>query len=395
MRAACCITTLGVVALLASAPNGAEATSGGATSPPPSEDAPSVRDLVNPQPAGEDLQSSPFARVWSYARLYSQDENPLLQELSLSGRFQLDYAWIPRADFDTSNVRRLRLGGKARVFESLTVHIEADLAQDDDPNFDRLTDGYIAWTRDRAFELTMGKQSAPFTMDGSTSSSRLLTMDRSNLANNIWFTEEYFPGVSVAGDAEPWVYHLGVYASGNTSWFNGSSFALGTIGYDFAEAFDAREALLAFDYVYNDLHRGDTFTADLEQVFSLHLKLDESAWGARADVSGALGGLEQSDLLGATILSFYDFTEKVQAVARYTWIRSDRENGVRFARYESRVVEGRGDLYQEAYFGVNYYFYGHRLKLQSGVDFADMRDVAGDGGAYHGWGWTTGVRAWW
>ena len=241
----------------------------------------------------------------------------------------------------------------------------------------------------------MGKQSAPFTMDGSTSSSRLLTIDRSNLANNIWFTEEYFPGVSIAGDADPWVYHLGVYASGDTTWINGSAFALATLGYDFAEAFDATEALLAFDYVYNDLHRGNTFTADLEQVFSTHLKLDHGTWGARADVSGALGGLGQSDLIGAMILGFYDFTERLQVVARYTWVKSEQENGVRFARYESRVVDGRGDLYQEAYFGVNYFFYGHRLKLQSGVDFADMRDVAGDGGAYRGWGWTTALRVSW
>jgi hypothetical protein len=44
---------------------------------------------------------------------------------------------------------------------------------------------------------------------------------------------------------------------------------------------------------------------------------------------------------------------------------------------------------------VNYYFYAHRLKLQSGVQFASMRDRANDGGAYTGTAWTTGLRIGW
>ena len=54
---------------------------------------------------------------------------------------------------------------------------------------------------------------------------------------------------------------------------------------------------------------------------------------------------------------------------------------------------GTGDRYNEGYLGVNYYFYGHRLKLQSGVQFADMRDRANDGGAYSGTSWVTGCAS--
>jgi phosphate-selective porin OprO/OprP len=59
------------------------------------------------------------------------------------------------------------------------------------------------------------------------------------------------------------------------------------------------------------------------------------------------------------------------------------------------VVRGRGDAYNEWYVGANYYFYGHRLKLQSGLDYADMDDRGNDGGAYSGFGWTTGIRVGW
>jgi phosphate-selective porin OprO/OprP len=44
---------------------------------------------------------------------------------------------------------------------------------------------------------------------------------------------------------------------------------------------------------------------------------------------------------------------------------------------------------------MNYYLYGHKLKLQTGLQYADMRDRAADGGKYTGWSWTTGFRISW
>jgi phosphate-selective porin OprO/OprP len=94
-------------------------------------------------------------------------------------------------------------------------------------------------------------------------------------------------------------------------------------------------------------------------------------------------------------MPFVNVTDKVQLVGRYTFLRSDGENGVRLNTYESRVASGRGDRYRELYIGVNYFFYAHKLKLQSGLQFADMDDRARDGGEYSGMSWTTGVRVGW
>ena len=63
-------------------------------------------------------------------------------------------------------------------------------------------------------------------------------------------------------------------------------------------------------------------------------------------------------------------------------------------RYPRRTTLGH-DRYNELYLGVNYYFYGHKLKLQGGVTFADMRDSANDGGSYSGVAATTGLRVSW
>jgi phosphate-selective porin OprO/OprP len=82
-------------------------------------------------------------------------------------------------------------------------------------------------------------------------------------------------------------------------------------------------------------------------------------------------------------------------VARYTYLDSEAPNGIRPAGYEARVAPGRGDEYNELYLGANYYFYGHRLKVQTGVQWADMKDSANDGGEYSGVSWTTGLRVGW
>ena len=68
-------------------------------------------------------------------------------------------------------------------------------------------------------------------------------------------------------------------------------------------------------------------------------------------------------------MPFFNVTEKLQAVGRYTYVDSAEPNGIRFGTYESRVVSGRGDEYNELYLGANYYFYGHKLKMQTGLQW--------------------------
>ena len=86
----------------------------------------------------------------------------------------------------------------------------------------------------------------------------------------------------------------------------------------------------------------------------------------RTDLRTRNGYLGQSNLWALMAMPFLNVTEKLQSVGRYTFIDSEDPNGIRFGTYESRIVPGRGDQYNEWYLGANYYFYGHKLKLQSG-----------------------------
>jgi len=340
-----------------------------------------------------------YDQIWGYTEWYHNTNNPVIERFKFTGRFQEDYAYVGKDDYDDLTVRRFRLGAKVQMFHDFLIHGEVDLQPEEAQVYQKLTDCYVAWSENPEFVFTAGKQSAPFTMDGSTSSKELIAIDRANLANNLWFPQEYVPGVSASGQPGRWRYFLGLFSAGAATKefgdFDGGVFVLSTIGYDFAEELHAKKAVLAVNYVYQEQDENNTFTRSLGDVGSVNFNFDKGRWGFRTDVSGGLGYLGQSDLGGVMFMPYYNLTPRFQAVTRYTFIKSSGENGVRFARYEDRVVSGRGDEYNEIYLGLNYYFYGHKLKIQTGVQYADMHDRANDGGAYSGWAWTTGLRISW
>jgi len=345
---------------------------------------------------------SAYDRIWQRFTIYENRSNRVVQRVQLSGRFQHEFAALDadEGDHDEWNTRRFRIGPRLQLFRTFTVSAEAELnPQEVDPLYLRLTDVYVQWSRNPRVTVTVGKQGMPYTMDGATSSKELLTIDRSNLANNIWFPQEYLPGGSVSGRVASWNYRVGAYSAGEANKefgkFDGSPALLGVVGYDFAKRLAVKEALLSANYVYQSPDRDNTFTRPLEHILSVNLKLETDRWGLRTDVSTAAGYLGQRDLRAFTAMPYYNATDTLQFITRYTIIDSDGPNGILLGTYENRVVRARGDLYNELYLGANYFFYGHKLKLQSGVQIANMRDRANDGGAYSGASWVTGLRIGW
>ncbi len=361
-----------------------------------------------------DVFKSLMDDAWDKVVLYKNPENPYIQKLAFTGRAQLDYAMIEGdgdiaagvndsdLDYDFGGWRRLRGGFKATVFNDFTLHAEGDFETDENPWYQRLTDAYVAWGPCEAFELKVGKQGMAFTLDGSTSSKELLTIDRNNLSNNFWFTNEYVPGITASGKIGNWLYNAGVFTQGEEDGefgnFDGGTSWLASIGYDLSGLTGGDESLVMLDYVFNEETPSNPsiFTnRSLGNVFSLNYRFGKEAFGFRGDMTYADGFLGQSDIWGLVLMPYYNFTDKLQAVFRYTFIESSDDNGVRFARYESEAVGNRGDQYQEAYLGLNYFIYGHKLKIQSGLQYVSMRDQADDGGAFDGLAWTTGFRLSW
>ena len=341
--------------------------------------------------------------LWDLPTLYKDKDASFFNEFRITGRFHGDYYNLDSglghdADFI---VRRLRIGGKALFFHNkLTLHVEADLApQDPNPLYSRLTDAYLGWEFSKAAVLKVGKHSTPFTLDGGTSSNSLITIDRNNLSNNLWFPLEYMPGVSLSGKMDNWVYFVGAFSGGSGSKefgnFDAGNFGLASLGYDFGSRLGVKKALLRADYVYNQPNAENDFTRSFENIGSLNFQLDNGKWGFSTDLTAGSGYGKQADVWGFVVMPWYNITDKLQVVGRYTYMDGDGNDSIRFSRYESFVTSGRGDNYQEYYAGLNYFICGHKLKLQTGFTYASMDDAANNGGKYDGWTATTGLRVSW
>ena len=280
----------------------------------------------------------------------------------------------------------------------MNLEADIDLEEPLGDMYSRLTDAYVGWSPGDHLELKMLKQSAGFTLDGATSSKKLLTMQRNNLTNNLWFTEEYFTGVDARGVfGERWRYRAGLYSSDGSpelSQFDASWFSLLSLGYRLAGMPESASGTIRVDYVYND-EDPDAGTPDFSQVLSLVTHWKYGPWGARTDLAGGAGYAGQSDVWGLVLMPSYDFTPRIQTVLRYTYMRSAGDNGLRLTRYADEIVQGEGNEYNEIYAGLNVFFYGHKLKWQTGLEYDSMRDDANDGGEYSGWGLSTGLRISW
>lgn len=347
-----------------------------------------------------DESSSFYDKAWAYATLYHDEENKPVQKFALSGRLQVDAAFFDadQGDFDDLRWRRFRFGFTTHLLNDFSMRLEGDFDLNDGGRYQRITDGYIGWSPSDSWEIRVLKHSAGFTLDGATSSTKLLTPQRNNLTNNLWFDVEYFSGLSIKGEtAERWKYKAGFFSSNGDDElgsFTSGYFGLFALAYDLSPTLGLDTANVRIDYVITDEHP-DAATAEMAQVFSLVSEWETSSWGLRTDISAGQGTGQQSDLWGLVLMPFYNIGERSQLVFRYTYIDSKDPNGIRLTRYEREITRQRGDKYTEYFGGFNVFLYGHKLKWQTGLEYAKMKDQANDGGDYEGWGLSTVLRIYW
>ena len=336
-------------------------------------------------------------KFWEYPILY-KNKDTFLQQFQLIGRFHGDvYTIDSNEGYDQDwVVRRLRIGAIAKLRGGWQLKVEVQFdPQSGGQWYSGLTETSITYTPREEFSFKVGKIPMTWTNDGWISSNNLQTLERNNLSNNLWFTQKYFTGASFSGKAENWVYYLAVASTDvNEEFgdFDASAFGVASIGYDFSKALGAKKALLRADYVYNDFEAQAVNTRPFDNIGSIHFEYGTEKWGFSADVTGALGVLNQGDVWGAMVMPWYNITDKFQVVGRYTHLNSNEPNSIRFNRYENTITSARGDQYDEYYLGLNYYICGNQLKLQTGLSYAQMDDAQPDGGAYKGWQWVSGVR---
>ncbi|GMG85778.1 porin [Biformimicrobium ophioploci] len=333
---------------------------------------------------------------WDIADMYENDKGDYLK---LSGRLHADGAVFDANQGNYSDLlwRRFRFGVKGEL-SGMTYAIEADMNLNNTMTnwYNRLTDAYLQWKFDNGTKIRILKQSAGFTLDGGTSSKKLFTPQRNNLTNNLWFTAEYFTGVSVTNTfADEWEYYAGVFATDGDPEIgidDAGYFTLFKLGREFGETRAWDKARFRFDYVYNDADPNAN-TRDYSDVYSVSSHIDRGDWEVRTDLAYGDGYDGQGDLWGFVVMPAYQQTDVVQWVVRFTHIESNRDGSVRLGRYESSVVSDRGDIYSEVFGGVNFYLNEHKFKIHLGAQVADAE--GDDGRQYDGIGFTASLRIYW
>ena len=352
-------------------------------------------------------ESNPYDKIWDKVTLYKNEDNSLISKFWLTGRLQGEYHSFendvaPAIDHDDYDWRRFRFGFKATLFGDITLHSEDDLGLENRgrPLYNDLTDTYISWSAENDMKFKLGKQSAPFTLDGSTSSKKLHTLERSRIAGNIWFGQEYFPGISVSGSKDEIDYFAGLYSNDNKPEFDGEfkhgQFGILSFGKDYAANFNLEKSYLRLDFMFQEDDGNDDVEDfnDWNAAYSFVTKWENNDWYFWTDLSFA--DRKNGDVWGLQLMPFYDITDKTQVIFCYTHLDSSGDNQLRASRWEDRLDRGeyRGDDLTEYFFGLNHFYYGHKLKWQNGLQYTQL-DEADGSKEYEGWGFTTAFRISW
>ncbi|MDP3850117.1 MAG: porin [Luteolibacter sp.] len=376
-------------------------------------------------------------RAWSAFTLYKNEDNQILQEFSLQGRLQMQtiYGEDGGVSFNTSDykdagndesvwgndieARRTRFGFKSKWFQNWKfegqINVDTDGrdgTSDDHTLYKDLYDLFITYAQSDALNISAGKTKVKFSREQEISSKEILTIERSLLSNTLFPGELTGIWASGKGIADHWLYEFGVYGSDRQrefSTFNQGAVVLGKIGYDYSSQVGWDSAIAAFHYMHNSepgykstkVESNYSFGTSPSFTDSIALTNDitHGRFGLTTELlygfgySGTPEGakpIDQSDVFGLTIIPSYFIADGLQLVGRLQVASSSDPDGLRVpGRYE-RLVSGddeKGNTYSSAYVGLNYYLYGHKLKLMNGIEYSNM-----GGGDYDGYTFMSGLR---
>ncbi len=357
-------------------------------------------------------EKSIYDNIWSLATIYKDKSNPYIEEFSLTGEWQFQWADgdSNRGSYGTRNrpstdirgdieERRFRLGFKAQVFQDFKVVGAIDANPYFDPEFYKdIYSAYISYAPNDAFNLSIGKTKTKFFgQEQSTPSAELIIFEQSLLINALIPKE--LTGVWINGKTGNWVYALAGFAGDYEKEFSKfdktGSVIQAYLGYDFGKSLGVDSALLRLDYQGSTDKKNTDGPAKFANAFSLNTTFQNGRFGFYDEFIGATGRGTQGDVYGFTFApSYYVIPKALQVIFRYQYAHGDN-NGLKLqGRYEGLAPEiqdtkGTGNDYNAAYLGLNYYLYGHKLKVMTGLEYNDLSGGKKD---FSGWTYLAGLR---
>ncbi|HSP42734.1 MAG TPA: porin [Luteolibacter sp.] len=362
------------------------------------------------------LQSKP-------GTLYKNPENPWLQSFQIEGRFQYQLGYLDGSDVNGDDwsethdeYRRFRLGLKSDFLRYFGAKFVVNLVNDQrnvsgggdlDWGYDSIDEALLSFDIKKAFgagpldslKLNYGRHKFVVGQETRTSSTKLLTVERSAIANKVYGS--YRPtGLSLDGALGKWTFTGALYSS-TTDGADNEEFSgwqddvvyYASAGYQVSD-----ELVLGVDFVYNNADAVDEDSIiGYRWATSINAQYDAGSWGIVGDFiygdnggSGMTGNADrQGDFWGLVVMPYYWIVdEKLQLVGQYQYGGADESEGIRInSRYgrgygtggtAADVNSGRGDEHHSLYAGLNWYLCGHNAKIQGGIEYQTMDTPAGD-----------------
>ncbi len=369
------------------------------------------------QSAATAKPASIFDQIWGSAVLYKA-ESRFLTSFAFQGLLHLqdDQGWSDRGDFGTRDrpesvrwgdfeVRRMRLGFKSKLMDGKgrldgLIDVNANFNQ----FYGRMNILFFEYAFSDALTVGFGKRKAYFSLEHTISSREILTVERALLTNAL-FTSRY-TGIWASGKAGQFQWDVAGYAGDDErefTTFHGGALIQAGLGYDLKEATGLDRASINFDYqkaTADTSVKGNTFEGSpvpylFESAMSLNSTWEKGPWGFYTDILHGHGRGSQGDVSGIILMPAFYATKNLQFVGRYQYALGEND-GLRLASRYDRLAtgitdNGHGGEYHGFYLGANYYIYGHKLKLMTGLEFVTLSG-GGHGGSYNGWSWSSALR---
>lgn len=372
-------------------------------------------------------------RTWSGFTLYKDDNNQVLQEFSLQGRLQVQsiFGESDGNSFNTSDykdagndetvwgndieARRARFGFKSKWFQNwkfdalFNVDVDGMDNTGSDTLYKDIYEMYVTYAQSDSLNISAGKTKVRFSREQEISSNNILTIERTLLSNLLFPGELSGVWASGKGLADHWLYEFGVYGNDRQREFSdmdGGTIILAKIGYDYSEQIGLESAVASLHYMHNtepgyDSPNTPEYTTPASprftDSFALTNEITQGRFGLTTEILYGIGDqdLGQSDVVGLTMIPSYYIATGLQLVGRLQVATCEDPDDLRVSsRYERLPITGAGstgrqsgNTYASAYVGLNYYIYGHKLKLMNGIEYSHM-----GGGDYDGYTVMSGLR---
>jgi phosphate-selective porin OprO/OprP len=314
-------------------------------------------------------ETAAFDKLWGLLVLYRNNDNPILEEFKLIGKYQGQYHWVD-SDQGSQNSwedRRFRFGFDSKLFEK-TIELRLTFQSTDDfaPFYAGLEDAYIKWKPNDNFTLTVGHFKPIIGYyDWVQSSDLQPTFDSSQIFNQLKVNRA--AGITVEGKIQNFSWQAGAYSNDSDFEFGtfGGSYSYGAgIGYDAKKALGLGRADFRLDWLHSGHDKDDKLFTRYDDIVSATFWGQKDRYQLVVEGFGATGGSgKNGDVIGFYIQPMYDLIPKrLQLVGRYSHTNGDGPDSViAQTRYEQDAPDltgsGRGNAYDAFYLGFQYFIY--------------------------------------